>query len=235
MEAKKSSRQVARTIQKLIAWYPREVCKKIIPPENIRVVDLKIVNIWARTQLPWDIKLFVSKRLENYSRQLILLQSLATENKECSYEPELNPNITYQVDFASLFLVKLFLSPVRSETRRPAWPLRATGSWFSRHPPWPTSTPPSGRSMWWPGPAGSRGWSRWMWRSRPRKMTISCGGPSNKDIIDRLSGFKCSMQLSYKCKCQDLSKKVYIKLSFKSEISVIIGIKVQVDFLDCFF
>ena len=62
-EARRSSRKVARTIQKMIAWYPREVCKtKKIPPENIKVVNFKVVNMFATTQLPWDIKLLVCRR-----------------------------------------------------------------------------------------------------------------------------------------------------------------------------
>ena len=62
-EAKKTSRKVARTLQKLVAWYPRQVCNKTqtkVCPEQLKVINFKIVNISASTQLPWDIRLLVS-------------------------------------------------------------------------------------------------------------------------------------------------------------------------------
>jgi len=82
-EARLASRKVARTLQKLITSYPGEVCKmeESFSVENMRVRHFKIVNIWADTRLPWDVKLL----------------SFAQSNKDCQYEPELNPNIIYQI------------------------------------------------------------------------------------------------------------------------------------------
>jgi len=82
-EARLASRKVARTLQKLITSYSGEVCKldKHFSVQNMRVRHFKVVNFWASTRLPWNVKLL----------------SFAQINKECQYEPELSPNITYQI------------------------------------------------------------------------------------------------------------------------------------------
>lgn len=67
-EARAASRKVGRTLQKLVAMYPEEVCKKKRghkhhhhqQQQDLRVRDFQIRVIWANTQLPWDIRMQVS-------------------------------------------------------------------------------------------------------------------------------------------------------------------------------
>ena len=60
-EARAASRKVGRSLQKLIVRYPGEICpKKRNVSEEIRVRDFQVRNVWASTQLPWDIRIQVS-------------------------------------------------------------------------------------------------------------------------------------------------------------------------------
>ena len=60
-EARAASRKVGRTLQKLVARYPGEVCKKKRSrhQQQLGVRDFQIRVIWASTQLPWDIRMQV--------------------------------------------------------------------------------------------------------------------------------------------------------------------------------
>ena len=64
VEARAASRKVGRTLEKLVAKYPAEVCKKKISRQQqqpaLRVRDFQVRVIWASTQLPWDIRMQVS-------------------------------------------------------------------------------------------------------------------------------------------------------------------------------
>ena len=60
-EARAASRKVGRTLQKLMAKYPGEICKKKMNlSQEIRLRDFQVRGVWASTQLPWDIRMQVS-------------------------------------------------------------------------------------------------------------------------------------------------------------------------------
>ena len=50
-------------------------------PDQMKLRNFRIVNVWATTQLPWNVK----------------LMKFAENNKDCSYEPELSATITYHI------------------------------------------------------------------------------------------------------------------------------------------
>ena len=64
-EAREASRRVARSLQKLVARYPGEVCQRRTSHghHQLTVRDFKVRSIWASTQLPWDIRMEVSLSL----------------------------------------------------------------------------------------------------------------------------------------------------------------------------
>ena len=94
-DAKMAARRIARSMQKLLAKYP-DICKqKLVKVKSVKVSmnNFKVTNVWAASQLPWDVK----------------LQMFATQNRECCYEPELSAAITYQLASPKA-CVKIFAS-----------------------------------------------------------------------------------------------------------------------------
>ena len=73
-EARVASRKVGRSLQKLVASYPGEVCqrKSGLSHRQIQVKDFQVRSFWASTQLPWDIRMEVSLTLQSSVRVLYL-------------------------------------------------------------------------------------------------------------------------------------------------------------------
>lgn len=93
--AKMAARRIARSMQKLLNKYP-DICKQtLVKVKSVKVSmsGFKVTNVWAASQLPWDVK----------------LQMFATQNRDCSYEPELSSQITYHLSSPKA-CVKIFAS-----------------------------------------------------------------------------------------------------------------------------
>ena len=82
-DAKTAARRIARSLQKILSKYPGICKQKLVKVKAVKVsmVNFRVTNVWASSQLPWDVR----------------LPMFATNNRECSYEPELSPAITYQL------------------------------------------------------------------------------------------------------------------------------------------
>ena len=94
-DAKMAARRIARSMQKLLNKYP-DICKQtLVKVKSVKVSmsSFKVTNVWATSLLPWDVK----------------LQMFATQNRDCSYEPELSSQITYHLSSPKA-CVKIFAS-----------------------------------------------------------------------------------------------------------------------------
>ena len=80
-DAKIASRKIARKIQKVAIQNVGKICTKPRGHERICVKNYKIVNVWASTVLPWDVK----------------LTNFAKEDKKAQYEPEIHSSVIYQL------------------------------------------------------------------------------------------------------------------------------------------
>ena len=80
-EARAVSRQFARRIQKMSWKWPEVLAEK---NTSVSFNNFRIHNVFASVALPFDVKLreFVNSR---------------KEDNKCSYEPELNAAVVYQV------------------------------------------------------------------------------------------------------------------------------------------
>ena len=87
-EARLASRKVARTLQKLITSYSAEVCKldKHFSVQNMRVRHFKVVNFWASTRLPWNVKLLVSRKylINDPSSLFVIYRALPRSTRSVS-------------------------------------------------------------------------------------------------------------------------------------------------------
>ena len=84
-DAKIACRKIARMIQKIGTKHRDIFQPKFVkfPGSKIRMMNFKISNIWASTQLPWNVH----------------LPSFALQNRRSMYEPELDGGqaVTYKV------------------------------------------------------------------------------------------------------------------------------------------
>ena len=94
-DAKMAARRIARNIQKLTSKYPDIFQQKLVKVKKVKVSmkSFRVTNVWAASQLPWDVK----------------LPLFARQNRQSCYEPELGAAITCQLT-SPRACVKIFSS-----------------------------------------------------------------------------------------------------------------------------